>query len=229
MIESLPTDILNKIFFDFSSQEWHRLQRVSRSFLKMVNDDKLCETKLNSIAAIVRFHNPYLSSINVKLVSAAYYGLTRYVAKFLCEGADANVKLIQHDPPRKPYHIQPIHYAASCGNPATVKVLIKHHAIFKAPKKVTYYTSPLHFAVANGRLSCIRLLLKKGANVNQPSGQPFSIDATPIQIAAMYNQTKSYTLLRTRDADIHINGHIECADILAKYATDYDFKNSINL
>lgn len=204
MIEKLPRDIFYQIISGFSSRELHRLKRVSRFFLKMINCDQFWNLHLESIARSFLAEYPEVSRKNALLLAAVFCGLTAYAIQYIRQGADIHVKLYNKSSQRKVYFIQPIHYAASGGNPATVKALIKRHAIFKAPKKAEFYTSPLHHAVAQGNISCCRLLLDEGANINQPSDSQYcDLATTPIQVAAIFNQVQCYMLLRDRGADIH--------------------------
>lgn len=204
MFEKLPRDVFYKIILDLSSRESHRLKRVSRYFFRMINCDQFWKIHLLRTAASFQAEYPGLRRIDALLLAAAFCGLTDYVKKFIRQRANIHVKLYYSRGQRKVYFTQPIHYAALCGNPTTVEVLIKHHAVFKAPRKVEFYTSPLHFAVAQGNVICSRFLLDKGANVNQPSdGQHLGFARTPIQIAAIHNQVECHKLLRSRGADIH--------------------------
>ncbi len=203
MIERLPRDVFYQVILGLDIRELHRLKRVSQFFLRMI-DDKFWKMYLPRVAQSFMAEYPELSRKNALLLAAVYCGLTEYAIKYIRRRADIHVKLYYKQSQRKDYFIQPIHYAAFCGNPSTVQALIKRHAIFKAPKKVEFYTSPLHYAVAQGNVSCCRLLLDKGANINQLSDwQHYGYDKTPIHIAAIFNQVECYVLLRDRGADIH--------------------------
>ena len=211
MMERLPSDVFYLIISNLSVHELHRLKRVSKFFLRTINCDRFWKMHLERIARSFLVEYPELSRKNALLLAAVYSGLTEYAIKFIRQRADIHVKLYYKGRQDKRYFIQPLHIAANCGNPSTVKALIKRHAIFKAPKKAEFYTSPLHFAVAQGNVSCCRLLLDKGANINQLSDwQHYGYDKTPLHIAAIFNQVKCYELLRDRGADIHYRSSIEC-------------------
>ena len=129
-------------------------------------------------------------------------GLTQYVIKFLRKGAKVNVKLYHSS--RKTAYVYPIHYAAHCGNPGTVKALIRHHALFKSPKNVEVFTSPLHFAIAEGNIECAEILLMNGVNVNQEADGQYDFRIyTPLQISALTNRVPCYQLLRSYSANVN--------------------------
>ncbi len=209
MFELLPREVLYQIIFDFSARELHKLLRVNRHFNKMINCDQFWERKLTLLAKGFRSRYPDLNPRDALLVAAASYGLTQYVIKIIRKRANINVKLYHCD--RKKAYVYPIHYAAQCGNPATVKALIKHHALFKAPKKVEVFTSPLHFAIAEGNMECAEVLLMKGVNVHQEADYQYGYRLyTPLQISVLKNQVPCYQLLRSYGADVNFRLSREC-------------------
>lgn len=202
MFELLPRDVFYQIIFDFGARELHKLLRVNRYINKMINCDQFWEKKITLLANGFRIRYPDINYRNALLVAAASYGLTQYVIKYVRRGANINVKLYHCS--RKTAYIYPIHYAAHCGNPSTVKELIRHHALFKAPKKVEVFTSPLHFAIAQGNIECAEVLLMKGVNVNQEADGQYDFRIyTPLQISVLTNQVPCYQLLRSFGADVN--------------------------
>lgn len=238
MIERLPKPIFYKVILNFSSHELHRMMRVSKFFLRTINNRNFWIQKIHLTKSEILRNHPEITELDTLLAAAAQLGLVDFMKAYLRKGANPHTKFYYNK--YNDIYFQPIHFAAWSGNLACVKILVKKRVKYLPDGPVKFFNSALHFAAASGNPACVKYFLDAGISVNQQSrASPLGWNRTPLQIAVSFNRVRCYHLLRQHGADIHIedpdeyqaihqasgSGSFECVQLLIKDGADVNALN----
>ena len=154
----------------------------------------------------------------------------------LTDGADPNT-YINEDP------ISSLALACDTKNPQIVLALLRHGANARSNMTLLFDRSALHYTLRRKQYHLARVILDFDRTLvdfqlSMWNGnfQQQDWDDSPLHLVAEHGDLEGLQLLITYGADPHlltcghtaftiaqINGHTECADLLAEYAIEHDF------